>query len=263
MGPGASAHRRVRTGDRRNSGRRGSPYTEQPIAARAAPSHRRGNVPPERPASADLRHACADCGHQFDIVQSFSDDSLTICPECEGRLRKQFSAVGVVFKGSGFYRTDSRPRTPASPAPPRPPKAGRATAELPRRLRAGVDRRFVLRELVAGWLRDRWIVVGWIVVQARKPRFRRHPQPREVRLGGGRDLRHTVWSPDNPSAPGAVAEIGVIGGSGFYSFLTDARVQRGDPFGPPSDPVVVGEVEGRRVAFLARHGRGTGSRRTG
>ncbi|MEI2778856.1 MAG: FmdB family zinc ribbon protein [Tetrasphaera sp.] len=53
-------------------------------------------------------YACADCGHAFDVVQSFSDDSLTVCPECEGRLRKQFSAVGVVFKGSGFYRTDSR-----------------------------------------------------------------------------------------------------------------------------------------------------------
>lgn len=53
-------------------------------------------------------YACADCGHAFDIVQSFSDDSLTVCPECDGRLRKQFNAVGVVFKGSGFYRTDSR-----------------------------------------------------------------------------------------------------------------------------------------------------------
>lgn len=53
-------------------------------------------------------YACADCGHAFDIVQSFADDSLTVCPECQGRLRKQFNAVGVVFKGSGFYRTDSR-----------------------------------------------------------------------------------------------------------------------------------------------------------
>lgn len=53
-------------------------------------------------------YACADCGHAFDIVQSFSDDSLTVCPQCQGRLRKVFNAVGVVFKGSGFYRTDSR-----------------------------------------------------------------------------------------------------------------------------------------------------------
>lgn len=53
-------------------------------------------------------YACADCGHAFDIVQSFSDDTLTVCPECAGNLRKQFNSVGVVFKGSGFYRNDSR-----------------------------------------------------------------------------------------------------------------------------------------------------------
>ncbi len=54
------------------------------------------------------QYSCNDCGHFFEIVQSFSDDSLSVCPECEGRLRKVFNAVGVVFKGSGFYRTDSR-----------------------------------------------------------------------------------------------------------------------------------------------------------
>ncbi|WP_084342932.1 FmdB family zinc ribbon protein [Janibacter corallicola] len=53
-------------------------------------------------------YVCADCGHAFDAAQSFTDDSLTVCPECSGRLRKQFGAVGVVFKGSGFYKTDSR-----------------------------------------------------------------------------------------------------------------------------------------------------------
>ncbi len=53
-------------------------------------------------------YACTECGHHFEIVQSFSDDSLTVCPECSGRLRKLFNAVGVVFKGSGFYRNDSR-----------------------------------------------------------------------------------------------------------------------------------------------------------
>lgn len=53
-------------------------------------------------------YACTECGHQFDAVQSFSDDSLTVCPQCEGALRKQFGAVGVVFKGGGFYKTDSR-----------------------------------------------------------------------------------------------------------------------------------------------------------
>ncbi|WEV77809.1 FmdB family transcriptional regulator [Janibacter cremeus] len=53
-------------------------------------------------------YACTECGHQFDVVQSFSEDSLTTCPECSGRLRKQFNAVGVVFKGGGFYKNDSR-----------------------------------------------------------------------------------------------------------------------------------------------------------
>ena len=54
------------------------------------------------------QYACTDCGEQLEVVQSFSDDALTECPVCGGRLRKVFSAVGVVFKGSGFYRNDSR-----------------------------------------------------------------------------------------------------------------------------------------------------------
>ena len=53
-------------------------------------------------------YACTACEHRFDTVQAFSDSSLTDCPECTGRLRKLFSSVGIVFKGSGFYRTDSR-----------------------------------------------------------------------------------------------------------------------------------------------------------
>ena len=64
------------------------------------------------------QYACTECGHAFEQFQSFSDDALTTCPACEGRLRKVFNAVGVVFKGSGFYRTDSRGSgTPAAPAP--------------------------------------------------------------------------------------------------------------------------------------------------
>ena len=53
-------------------------------------------------------YACTECDHRFDAVQAFTDDALTTCPQCSGRLRKLFNAVGVVFKGSGFYRTDSR-----------------------------------------------------------------------------------------------------------------------------------------------------------
>ncbi|MGO4384306.1 FmdB family zinc ribbon protein [Specibacter sp. RAF43] len=63
-------------------------------------------------------YACKDCGHAFDIQQSFSDDSLTTCPECRGALRKKFNSVGVVFKGSGFYRTDSRSASSSVPAVP-------------------------------------------------------------------------------------------------------------------------------------------------
>ncbi len=54
------------------------------------------------------QYTCTDCGEPLEAVQAFSDDSLTVCPLCGGSLRKVFSAVGVVFKGSGFYRTDSR-----------------------------------------------------------------------------------------------------------------------------------------------------------
>ena len=53
-------------------------------------------------------YACTECGDRFDAVQAFSDDALTTCTKCSGRLRKLFNSVGVVFKGSGFYRTDSR-----------------------------------------------------------------------------------------------------------------------------------------------------------
>ncbi|WP_370077762.1 FmdB family zinc ribbon protein [Streptacidiphilus sp. MAP12-16] len=54
------------------------------------------------------QYQCTECGNGLEAVQKFTDDALTVCPECSGRLRKIFSAVGVVFKGSGFYRTDSR-----------------------------------------------------------------------------------------------------------------------------------------------------------
>lgn len=60
------------------------------------------------------QYACTECGHGFEQFQSFSDDALTECPECQGRLRKLFNAVGVVFKGSGFYRTDSRAASSSS-----------------------------------------------------------------------------------------------------------------------------------------------------
>jgi len=54
------------------------------------------------------QYACTECGEQLEMVQKFADEPLTVCPACNGRLRKVFSPVGIVFKGSGFYRTDSR-----------------------------------------------------------------------------------------------------------------------------------------------------------
>jgi putative FmdB family regulatory protein len=60
------------------------------------------------------QYRCTECGHAFEQFQSFTDDALTECPECGGRLRKLFNAVGVVFKGSGFYRNDSRSKDATS-----------------------------------------------------------------------------------------------------------------------------------------------------
>ena len=60
------------------------------------------------------QYACTECEHELEAVQKFTDAPLTECPACTGRLRKVFSAVGVVFKGSGFYRTDSRGKSSSS-----------------------------------------------------------------------------------------------------------------------------------------------------
>jgi len=63
------------------------------------------------------QYQCKDCGEALEVQQSFTDDALTVCPNCGGDLRKVFNAVGVVFKGSGFYKTDSRSASSASSAP--------------------------------------------------------------------------------------------------------------------------------------------------
>ena len=60
------------------------------------------------------QYRCTECGHDLEAVQKFSDAALTECPSCHGQLRKVYNAVGVVFKGSGFYRTDSRAKEGAS-----------------------------------------------------------------------------------------------------------------------------------------------------
>ena len=77
-------------------------------------------------------YRCTECETAFDIQQAFTDDSLTVCPTCGGPLRKLFSAVGVSFTGSGFYRNDSRSTTssstPSTPAPAAAPAAAAPAA---------------------------------------------------------------------------------------------------------------------------------------
>ena len=77
-------------------------------------------------------YRCTECSTAFDIQQAFTDDSLTVCPTCGGALRKVFSAVGVSFSGSGFYRNDSRATTssstPSTPAPAAAPAAAAPAA---------------------------------------------------------------------------------------------------------------------------------------
>jgi len=75
-------------------------------------------------------YRCTECDNAFDIHQEFTDSTLTECPVCGGKLRKVFSAVGVTFNGSGFYRNDSRstkssssPATPSAPSTPAPAPA--------------------------------------------------------------------------------------------------------------------------------------------
>ena len=76
-------------------------------------------------------YTCTACSHSFDIQQSFSDDALTVCPECSGRLRKIFSTVGVTFKGSGFYRTDSRANAGEGKKDPASSKSDSSTSTAP------------------------------------------------------------------------------------------------------------------------------------
>ncbi|MGX1883150.1 FmdB family zinc ribbon protein [Streptomyces sp. NPDC055287] len=75
------------------------------------------------------QYQCTECGEGLEAVQKFTDDALTVCPGCEGRLKKVFSAVGIVFKGSGFYRNDSRGSSSSStPATSSSKGAGASTS---------------------------------------------------------------------------------------------------------------------------------------
>ncbi|MCB2412428.1 FmdB family transcriptional regulator [Demequina sp. TTPB684] len=77
-------------------------------------------------------YACSACGHRFDEVQSIHDDALTTCPACDGQIRRVISAVGVTFKGSGFYRTDSRASAKHSSSSSAKPKSESKPAPAPK-----------------------------------------------------------------------------------------------------------------------------------
>ncbi len=79
------------------------------------------------------QYICTECEHSFELNQAFTDSTVPTCPECKGVVRKVFSSVGVVFKGSGFYRTDSRGAATSSsaPTPTSTPTAPAAPAPAP------------------------------------------------------------------------------------------------------------------------------------
>ncbi len=76
-------------------------------------------------------YRCTECDNAFDIHQAFSDDSLTVCEVCSGKLRKVFNSIGVTFNGSGFYRTDSRSGGSSLPATPSSTNSGTSTPSAP------------------------------------------------------------------------------------------------------------------------------------
>ncbi|MER7342666.1 FmdB family zinc ribbon protein [Streptomyces sp. NPDC000075] len=73
------------------------------------------------------QYQCTECGEGLEAVQKFTDEALTVCPSCDGRLKKVFSAVGIVFKGSGFYRNDSRGASSSSTPASKPSSSSSTT----------------------------------------------------------------------------------------------------------------------------------------
>lgn len=86
------------------------------------------------------QYQCTECGEGLEAVQKFTDDALTECPNCGGRLKKVYSAVGIVFKGSGFYRNDSRgSSSSSSPATPKPSTSSDSKPSTPSTTSASSD----------------------------------------------------------------------------------------------------------------------------
>ena len=162
-------------------------------------------------------YKCKDCGHQFDIVQSFSDDALTKCPSCKKKaLRKVFSPVGIVLKGSGFYKTDSRSSKGKSAASTN----GSFSSEKSDK----ADKSSSSSDAGARPTRPR-------TAKARP----RSPPPRTRRAPRLRPTRRP--RPRNRVTAVTAAEIGVFGGSGFTPCSTTSSGSRWTPLtGHPRTP---------------------------
>ena len=191
------------------------------------------------------QYTCTECGEPVEAVQKFTDAPLTVCAACGGRLRKVFSPVGIVFKGSGFYRTDTG--TVRVPTP-----------------RPRTRRWEVLRQVVLHLIGLRTATARRTSRPPRSPTRRRPGQvvsrEREGRLSGhGR--------PGGPTGGSrGVVPPGQHRRRRRFGLLRVQRTRRrgqiDTPFGAPSDPITVGEVSGRPVAFLPGTAATTGSRRT-
>lgn len=83
------------------------------------------------------QYRCTQCAHELEVQQKFTDDPLTVCPECDGELRKVYNAVGVVFKGSGFYKTDSRSSKSASDSAKPSSSSSSSTSSSPKESSGG------------------------------------------------------------------------------------------------------------------------------
>ena len=119
------------------------------------------------------QYRCTECDHAFEEFQSFTDDALTVCPVCGGRLRKVFNAVGVVFKGSGFYRNDSRSKSSSSTngatVSMRPSDLVHRLRSSPRRRLVGVLRLELLVRLLRLLVVDVVLQHGRVVVARADP----------------------------------------------------------------------------------------------
>ena len=76
-------------------------------------------------------YRCKDCGHEFETTQAFTDEPLTECPSCQGALKKKFGSVGISFKGSGFYKNDSRGTTSSTTPPASSDSSSSSTTASP------------------------------------------------------------------------------------------------------------------------------------